>query len=249
MSSSSQSGFGSRLKNSLDLIEFIKTLILYNPIVDAIKLAVYEPFVNSVKAAMEPYNTAFKNYKTQENLTLDVFLEIVAIARLIREALLEIYLDSKEYHDYNEVIDIITADNVTKNSYERNKIKDQSNPVPDAPPDPADEDFFSVSQADRGTRLAKYTALIDYLKTDPKFTPNEDNIKIPALVALAGKATLALKNLASLHGLYINQLSLLHPLFDGPDSLHERAERAKMHIKRVYKSDSPEYKSLTGKSY
>ena len=103
-------GFGSRLKNSQDLIQTIKALLLYNPIVDAIKIAIYEPFVSSVAAAMEPYNTAFKNFKQQENLTEDVFLLIVAITRKVREALLEIYLDSKEYHDYNELLDVITAD-------------------------------------------------------------------------------------------------------------------------------------------
>ena len=242
-------GFGSRLKNSQDLIQTIKALLLYNPIVDAIKIAIYEPFVSSVAAAMEPYNTAFKNFKQQENLTEDVFLLIVAITRKVREALLEIYLDSKEYHDYNELLDVITADNVSKNSYKRHHQPKETSPEAGTNPPDEDEDFFSVSQADRGSRLAKYTALYDHLKTDPNYTPNEDNIKLAALLSLKEKAGTELKALANLHILYINQLGIIHPLFDGPDSLHERAERAKMHIKRVYGIDSAEYKSLTGKSY
>jgi len=243
MASNSQSGFGSRLLNSLFLIEHIKTLVNYNPIIDVIKIINYEPFVTSVQNAMSPYNIAFALLKDSQNLTEEKFTLLVNLVRKIRNVILEIYGKSDKYDDYNELIDLITGDNVSKHSYKRN-IEEVVQP----PAEPG-EDFVSVSQLDRGSQLAHFTALIDMLEQDPNYQPNENELKIIELKNFRDSLNTLLLTLGTHLAEYQAQRAIILPLFDGPDSLHERAERAKVHVKRVYGSKSIEYKALTGKTY
>jgi hypothetical protein len=58
-----------------------------------------------------------------------------------------------------------------------------------------------------------------------------------------------LLSLATNYGTYTTQRAVILPLFDGPEGLSVRAERAKLHVKSVYGVSSMEFKALTGKIY
>lgn len=260
MASKSQAGYGSRLQNSKDLIVFVKSLTKYAPIIDDIKLLNYEPYVTLVSDSMSPYNGAHKDLKDAQNAAESIQNDVIDRVRKIRNVLLEIYGKSEEYDDYNEIIDVITGDNVRKNSYKRKKpetpsTNDNSGTTGTAGASGTtgttqpDDDFQSVSQQDRGSILAKYIALIDALTVDTKYAPTEPELMLPGLNTLADKFADVLKTLATKMAEYEVQRSKVLPMFDGPGSLHERAERAKFHVKRQYGPNSIEFKTLTGKEY
>lgn len=250
MASNSQAGLGSRLQNSKDLIAIIKTLTKYNPIINDIKIANYEPYVTLVSDSMTPYNSAHTALKNEQNNAEEVQNRVIAVARRIRNVILEIYGKSEQYDDYNELIDLITGDNVRKQYYERKKEGEPETPTGGTPEtEEPEEEFTSVSQQDRGSILAKFTALIDALTADTNYTPTEPELQLPGLNDLREEFALALTSLASKLADYEVKRSALLPMFDGPGSLHERAERAKFHVKRQYGPKSIEYKTLTGKIY
>jgi len=249
MGSTSQAGYGSRLKNNEDLIETLPGLLKYKPIHDDIKNPAYKLFVGSVRTAMSPFNTAEGKFKICENETQVIQDLVVFTTRKVRGVLFEIYLGDETYQDYNHTIDIITGDNVAKNYRDRkNKEKADPPPAPVEPPVPA-KDFQSVSQQDRGSIYTFFTTLIDELTLDTKYLPLELDLQVAGLGTLRDSFGVKLKEYADLEGKYKAQEAIILPLFNGPSSLHERAERAKAHIKRQYGVDSIEYKSLTGKSY
>jgi hypothetical protein len=246
MASESQAGYGSKLLNSEALVTKAKTMLKYKPIPDDIKLLNYEPFVVSVRTAMSPYNTAHKAFKDCQNETDAVQDSILEIARKIRAAVFEIHGPGEIYDDYNHTIDIITGDNVRKNSAKR-KAEDET--APPADPNAPEKDFQSVSQQDRGSIYTFFTTLIDELALDTKYLPSEPELQIAGLQLLRDSFGTKLSEYSKLEGGFKKQEGIIKPLFVGPSSLHDRAERAKAHVKRQYGVDSPEYKSLTGKSY
>jgi hypothetical protein len=250
MASTSQSGYGSKLKSSEDLIEYKATLTRWNPIHADLKDPGYTNFVTGVRTAMTPFNTAEGKFKTCENETQVIQDLVIATTRKVRGALFEIYLESETYQDYNHTIDLITGDNVVKNYYKR-KAEEEKEKVPAAPvePLPQPKDFQSVSQQDRGSIYTFFTTLIDELTLDANYLPEEPELQIDGLNDLRETFRLKLKEYAKLEGEYKVQEAIIQPLFNGPSSLHERAERAKAHIKRQYGKDSVEYKTVTGKSY
>lgn len=248
MASKSQAGYGSKLKASEDLTAKIPSLLKYDPIHNDIKTVVYVPFVVSVRLGMTPYNTAEGIFITKQNETQIIQDNVVEIARKVRGVLFELYLDNETYEDYNQTIDLITGDNVAKNSAKR-KAEEEAETNPPADPNAPVVDFQSVSQQDRGSIYTHFTLLIDELGLDALYLPPEPELQLAGLKTLRDSFGLKLKDLAIAEIAYKSEISKIAHLFDGPSSLHERAERAKAHIKRVYGKDSLEYKSLTGKSY
>lgn len=246
MASTSQAGYGSRLQNTKDLIAKIKSYSKYNPIIDEIKIIAYEPFVNSVETALSNYYDSYAKVKSAQNSVADKFIDLEKLVRKIRNVILEIYGKSESYDDYNELIDEITGDDVSKNYYKR-KHETPSTPPPE--PGAGDVDFVSVSQLDRGSLIAKFTALIDMLELDPNYTPHEPELTVAQLRAFRDLLNNLLTTLSNAIADFINKRSALLPMFEGPGSLRERAERAKAHVKRQYGPNSPEYKALTGKIY
>jgi len=66
---------------------------------------------------------------------------------------------------------------------------------------------------------------------------------------LRDELSASLLKLATNYGLYTTERAVILPLFDGPEGLTVRAERAKVHVKSVYGVSSMEFKALTGKVY
>lgn len=241
MSSDSQSGFGSRLENSKFLISVVKSYSQYSPALPLIQIAIYEPYVNSVEAAMIPYGTAKESFDLLDNEVETRFDNIVSICRSVRNVIIELFgKESGKYKDYNEIIDKITGDNVSKNSRKRKNSETDENP---------DDDFQSVAQLDRGSRLANFTTLINMLRNEPLYLPVKAELRIESLQNLRDAADSSNQNLATAYGVYTTERAKILPMFDGPEGLTVRAERAKAHVRSVYGAQSPELKALTGKTY
>ncbi len=247
MSQSIQSGLGSRLENSRFLLSIIKTYSKYDPMLDLIKFPIYEDYIDSVSSSMLPYSAAKEAFDLLDNDVKDVFERIVTTVRKIRNAVIELFgRDSGKYADYNELFDLITGDNVSKNSSERKNQADSSEPGSGETPG---TDFQSVAQIDRGSRLANFAALIEMLKVEPSYTPTLVEIKIDTLSDLHNEASTKNLSLATAYGTYTTERAKILPMFDGPDGLTVRADRAKAHVRTVYGPQSPELKALTGKVY
>lgn len=241
MASDSQTGLGTRLENSKYLLSVVTTYPLYSPILTLIKTAVYGPFIDSVETSMTAYNKAKTSFDLLDNVVEELFVKIVNTVRSVRNVLIELYgIDGEKYLDYNEIIDVITGDNVSKNTAKRKK-----EPAPENP----EEDFQSVAQLDRGSRLAKFTLLIDALEADPLYLPAKAEVTVAGLKTLRDDASAKNTELAVAYATYTVERAKVLPMFDGPEGLTVRAERAKAHVRSVYGAQSPELKALTGRTY
>ena len=241
MASEAQTGLGTRLENSKYLISVVTSYTQYSPILQLIKLVNYTPFVDSVETALTPYNKAKVAHDLLDNVVEELFVKIVNTVRSVRNVLIELYgTESEKYQDYNEIIDVITGDNVSKNSAKRKK-----EPLPENP----EEDFQSVAQLDRGSRLTQFTLLIDALEADPLYIPVKAELTVAGLKTLRDDASAKNTELAVAYATYTVERAKVLPMFDGPEGLTARAERAKAHVRSVYGAQSPELKALTGRTY
>ena len=69
---------------------------------------------------------------------------------------------------------------ITLNSAKRKK---------EPPPENPEEDFQSVAQVDRGSRLAQFTLLIDALEVDPLYVPVKAELTVAGLKTLRDDAS------------------------------------------------------------
>ena len=95
--------------------------------------------------------------------------------------------------------------------------------------------------------MQHFAGLIAVLKTEPSYTPNEEDLKI---VTLEAKQTdLASKN-AEVATAYVDvsnsRISRNATLYTKDDSIFETASEVKKYIKAVYGATSPEYAQVKG---
>lgn len=196
MASISQAGYGSKIENHEFLVTKVETYPKFNPVPEPVKVANYKPFLASVKVRVSDYNKLLKTENDAINVVADRFIQLDDITRKIRNLLLEIFGSGETYDDYNEIIDLITGDNVTKNFLKRKKEL-AANPPPEGAPV---EDFQSVSQQDRGSLIAKFTALVDSLESDPKYLTNDPELEIAVLRTFITSVNTDLNLLAQIEG-------------------------------------------------
>jgi hypothetical protein len=111
------------------------------------------------------------------------------------------------------------------------------------------EEWTSVSQLDRESRLGNFKTLIKLLVAKGGFVPEDDDLKILALENLVTSAQAILEELAEKNTNFTNARSAVLKFFEGPGGLTEIATRAKRNVKRNYGLKSPEYKALVNKAY
>jgi hypothetical protein len=223
------------MQNIKDLMVFIKTLTKYNPVIDEIQILNYEPYVTLVSDSMSPYIVAHKDLKDAQNEADNSKSPVKDIIHKIRNVLFEISGKSLQYDDYNEITDIVIGDNVRKHSYDR-KNSDETPGTPfinTTGGSVPDEKFQSVSQKDLSYILAKFTALFDTLSEYVKYLSEETDLKVPALRNTTGQFSDRLKALATKMANSEAQYSAGLPIFYDISSIHERAELAKVHVKRA----------------
>ena len=233
-----------RLKNSKDLITFIKEYELYDPTPEDLKKENYETFVAEVDNAVTPLKNRSGALVNSAVTLKAVIKEVKQKSKYIRAEMHEIKgKDSEQYRLVNNIVKLITGENISEHSKRKQKIKKN---LKEGEPEP---EFNSVSELNRKSILGNFRSLLQLLKNFDFYNPSDSNITIAALEDLKSRVTSSLADFAEKQSEFVNESSRISHYFDDKNGLKDRARRAKIHVKRKYGKDSQEYAALSKKKY
>lgn len=116
-------------------------------------------------------------------------------------------------------------------------------PIPPVPPTP---EQISVSQQSYDSLLDNFNKLILLVASEPTYTPNEVDLQVATLTALA--ATLATQNTAVIDAstaLSNARIARNHTLYDNTTGLYDIQLEVKKYVKSVFGASSEEYKLIS----
>lgn len=233
-----------RLRNSKDLITFIKEYELYDPTSEDLKKENYEAFVTEVDNALSPLKNRTGAMLSSGATVKSVINEIVLTSRNIRFEMIELKgKESEEYRLVNNIVKLITGENISDHSEKIKEIKKTLKEGEQAP------EFISVSELDRKSMLGNFRSLLQLLKNFDFYTPSDNTITIAALEDLKERVTNAMTDYAEKQSGFVSESSRISHYFDDKNGLKDRARRAKIHVKRKYGRHSQEYAALSKKIY
>lgn len=119
-----------------------------------------------------------------------------------------------------------------------------TDPAPIPPPVPTPEQI-SVSQQSYDSLLENFNKLILLVAAEPSYTPNEVDLQVATLTALAG--TLATQNTAVIDAnsaLSNARIARNHTLYDDTTGLYDIQLEVKKYVKSVFGASSEEYKQI-----
>lgn len=233
-----------RLKNNKDLVISIKEYSRYQPTSEEIKKEKYEAFVAETESAMTELKNSIGLLSTEKKQCSDLFEKLIITARNVRSETGEQKgKDSNEYEQVNSIVKLITGENITIHS---GKIKEKNKNLNEGE---EANGGLSVSQLDRKSMLGNYRLLLGLLRSFPFYDPEDETLKIPALETFEEELTASLEKVAERETAFINKKSRILKYFNEKGGLKDRAVRAKMHVRRKYGTNSPEYRALVNKNY
>jgi hypothetical protein len=118
-----------------------------------------------------------------------------------------------------------------------------TDPVP--PPVPPTDKQISVSQQSYDSLLENFNKLILLIASEPSYTPNEPDLQVASLNALA--LTLAAQNtvvIGATTALSNARIARNHTLYDEKTGLYDIAQEVKKYVKSVFGASSEEYKQI-----
>lgn len=118
---------------------------------------------------------------------------------------------------------------------------------PNMPNGQPEDTSISVSQMSYDSRVNSFEKLIETLKAEPKYNPNEAELKIVALQTL--HTDLNTKNTAvrvATEPLSNVRIARNKVLYDETNGLVQVAADVKKYVKSVYGASSPKYKQISG---
>ncbi len=233
-----------KLKSSREMVAFVKDYDLYNPTSEELKLQNYETFVNLVDSDITPFKdaaAAFMQAREKINTEVD---KMVKISINVRSEILEIKgKNSTEYRQTDNIVKLLTGENIQEHAKMKKEIiknLKEGEPVPV---------FISVSMLDHKSRLGNFRSLIALVKTFGFYGPADEEFSITSLEAQEAAVSDAIAGSAQKESEFLAQRSKILRYFNEKGGLKDRAQRAKVHVKRKYGRKSPEYKALTKKKY
>lgn len=244
MANNRSASLEARLKNNKDLVTSLKEYSLYSPTSEDIKAGIFESFVNLVDDAITPFKTSTGALTTANKQARDVFAKLDRISKDVRAEICEVKgKDSDEWNQVDKIVKVITGENISDHSKMKQitlKEKKEGEPQPE---------FNSVSRQDYKSKLGNFRSLTGLLRNYEFYAPSDQSITMSALEAFEAESAGILSSVSSAETKYVTERSRIIHYFNDKGGLKDRAQRAKVHVKRKYGFSSPEYKALTNKRY
>ncbi len=244
MSTNKSASLEARIKNSRELAITIREFTLYEPTSDDIKKNNYETFVETVDSSLVPFRNSAGALATVRKSNAILINRMVNISKAVRSEIAELRgRKSDEYKLVSNIVKSITGQNISEHSRTKKKI---SSSHKEGDPEITS---ISVSKLDNKSKLGNFRELTGLLTNWDFYNPADSTITIQALQTLENEVTQSLDEFALKNAENVNERSKVLYYFDGNGGLRDRASRARMHVKRKYGKDSPEYKALINKVY
>ena len=236
MPSTSEVGHAKNVANFQDLIEFVTGYgATYNPSKDALKVPQLEALLTNAQGKLADVVAQNATYNTKVNERQTAFSGLKALSTRLINALQ--ITDATE-----QVID-------DAKGYNRKLQGQRSSAIPTTPLDPnaPAPNTISTSQQSYTQQLQHFAGLIEVLKSEPTYTPNETDLQTTTLEAK--KTELQTKNdeVATAYVEVSNaRIARNSTLYTKDDSIFEVASEIKKYIKAVYGTTSPEFAQVKG---
>lgn len=234
-----ETGHAKNVANFEDLISFCTGYgASYNPSKAAIKLPALTTLQTDAQKALDDVNTALPPWQNAINEREIVFAPLSKLVTRIINA-----LDASDVS--KQVVDDAKA--IARKLQGRRASAKQPT-VPDNPATPEDETTKSISasQMSFDNRIENFSKLIDLLKAQPAYTPNEVELQTASLDALL--LDMKAKNTAAINAytpLSNARIARNVVLYTNETGLVDIAGEVKKYIKSVFGGTSPQYKQVS----
>lgn len=236
MATTYETGHAKNIANFQNLIAFVKGYgATYNPSKEALKVPQLEALLADAQAKLNNVINQYATYNTKVNARLSAFSGLKALSTRLINAL-----------QTTDATDELVND---AKGFNRKLQGQRSTPASTTPQDPnaPAPNTISTSQQSYTQQLQHFTGLIAVLKTEPTYTPNEEDLKI---VTLEAKQTdLATKN-DEVAIAYVDvsnaRIARNATLYTKEESIFEIASEVKKYIKSIYSATSAEFAQVKG---
>lgn len=239
MASNSETGNAKNVANFEDLISFCTGYgAAYNPVKASIKLAALGTLRTTAQGTLVTVTSTSTGFINATNARVIAFDPLKPLSTRIVNAL-----------SATDATPEMIEDAKTINRKIQGSRKGGSN-TPTPPPaegeTPPEDNQISVSQQSYDNLIENFEKLVDLVKSEPTYTPNEVELKIVTLTALA--LDLRAKNTAVITAttdLSNARIARNKTLYQDKTGLVDIAGEVKKYVKSVFGATSPEYKQIS----
>lgn len=239
MASTIETGHAKNVATFEDLISFCTGYgATYNPSKAALKLVALNPQLTGAQAALQTVKTAKAAYDNATNARELAFVPLKPLATKIINALAATDATAQTVDDVRTIVNKIQG------------RRAKAVVVPDAQALAAGAEpvkTASTSQQSYDKLVDQFAQLIAVLTAEPKYLPNETELKVATLNTQATdmrtKNTAVVNALTSVSNARINRDKLLYGELTG---MVDVAMDVKNYVKSVFGATSPQYKQVSG---
>jgi len=239
MASTTETGHAKNVATFEDLISFCTGYgAAYNPSRAALKLPALTAQLAAANAALQAVKTAKTAYDNATNAREVVFKGLKPFATKMVSSLAATEAARQTVDDAKSVNLKIQGRRAKKVDMPDEAARAAGAPTPKT---------ASVSQQSFDKQIDHFAQLLAILAAEPKYLPNENELKLPALNTLL--ADLKAKNTAvsnAYTALSNARIARDKALYAEGTGLVEVAKDVKLYVKSVFGTSSPQYKQTTG---
>lgn len=239
MASNTETGHAKNVANFEDLISFCAAYgATYNPTKAALKVGALNTQLIAANATVQAVKTAKTAYDNATNAREITFKPLKALATKVINAIAATEATA-------QTVDDVKSSN---NKIQGRRAKAIAKPDAKALAEGAEPvRTASTSQQSFDKLIDNFAQLIATLTAEPKYLPNENELKLAALNALL--ADMKAKNSAVIAANTVvsnARIARDKALYDKTTGLVETALAVKVYVKSVYGATSPQYKQIGG---
>jgi hypothetical protein len=238
MPSTTETGHAKNVATFEDLISFCTGYgATYNPSRAALKLPALNTQNTAANAAMQAVKVAKTNYDNATNAREVTFKQLKSLSTKIISALAATEATEQTLEDAK------TTNNKIQGKRAKAKEKPDANTADANTPTPK---TISASQQSYDKQIDHFAQLVATLTAEPKYTPNENELKVTTLNTLL--TDLKAKNTAVINAttaLSNARITRDKALYDETTGIIAIAQDVKQYVKSLYGANSPQHKQLT----
>lgn len=240
MASTSETGHGKNVSNFETLIAFCKGYGAdYNPSEISLTLPELQKKITACQASLKAVNTLLIPYTKAVNERDLVYKPIKSLTTRLINAFAACKASPNTLNNAKTYAAKIKG---TRINTKQTTLKDPQNSNPETK-----NVSISVSQLSFDSQIKNFELLIETLKAEPKYKPNETELQVATLEALL--ANLRLKNSAVINAtepLSTARITRNNDLYNETTGLVTIAQEVKSYVKSVYGATQPRYKQISG---
>jgi hypothetical protein len=238
MASTSETGHAKNVANFEHLISIVTALgAVYNPTKASLKLATLNTQFTSAKTDLQTVTTKSVTFNNNTNTRIIAFAPI----RLLATRLVNAFASTDA--SFELVKDAKTINKKIQGS----RVKGITQPTDPNMPAPTN---ISVSQQSYDQLVEHFNKLIELLKTEPSYAPNENELKIVTLTTILTSLKIANTSVTNSYTSITNaRITRDKTLYKTKTGLVPIALDVKNYVKSIFGASSPEFKQINKVSF